>query len=168
MHVSAYEGHEGASLNPKGCDPPTRCYPLRRPESTSHLQGGVEEVAVSVHRRSIIAPLVLMLSATCNFASTHAAAATKTYRPPANISHARTCSARLGNSSNRLNAWLAGLHTQRGDIIQLARNQCYRTDKTIVLSGKSHVTFDGNGSTFASFRDSGMERENAHFRIQDD
>jgi hypothetical protein len=131
-------------------------------------QGRRREVAVSLHRRSNFGALALAMSAAFTLVSPPAAGATRTHHPPANISHGATCSTRLGNSSNRLNAWLAGLHTQRGDIIQLARNQCYRTDKTIVLSGKSHVTFDGNGSTFASFRDSEMERENAHFRIQND
>jgi len=121
---------------------------------------------VSLHRRSIIGPLVLAMSASFAVASAQAAGASRIYHPPGNISHASACSTRLGDSSNRINAWLAGLHTRPGDIIQLARNQCYRTDKTIVLSHKSNLTFDGNGSTFASFRDRAMSRENAHFRIQ--
>lgn len=61
---------------------------------------------------------------------------------PAPAGIAADCSA---DTTDALNAWIAGL--PNGATASLAAGGCYQLDRTLVISGKSGITLDGNGAT---------------------
>lgn len=121
------------------------------------------------HRLSSVAALILTAGVVVPVAFSGVAGAVTIFHPPASIDHAASCSSSaLRDESATVNSWLSGLRTHPGDIVQLAANQCYRTDETVLLAHKSGITFDGNGATFASFDDARLGRRNAHLKVQGD
>ncbi len=121
------------------------------------------------YRYRILGGLALAASVVVPVAGWSPAGATIVLVPPPSITHAASCSSpALRNESAALDGWLASVRSQAGAVVRLAANQCYRTDQTIVLAHKRGITFDGNGSTFASFADATTGRTNAHLTLRDD